>query len=216
MSRRHPTWEGTIETLESPGGVDQRTGKHLEDCPRCRLVANGARVLLATLEDAGIGGPSEALKDQTWVLLREDLQSRAQRHGDWPESADRAFRGAVSRVKEIWATIVADSLKPSLSVRGTTYAAPRALVYEAADFAISVSITPDPGGETVSIMGQLIPKLADSVPEGGRVELNAGPTHLEDAISNLGEFRFRDIPKGRIEIVVAVGDLRIRLAPLPF
>jgi hypothetical protein len=118
-------------------------------------------------------------------------------------------------MQEIWATLVADSLKPSLSVRGTTYAAPRALVYEAADFAISISITPDPGVETVRIMGQLIPKLADSVPEGGHVELHSGSTHLEEAISNLGEFRFRDVPKDKIEIVVAVGDLRIRLAPLP-
>jgi hypothetical protein len=215
MSRDHPNWQETIDVLESPGKVDEGTGKHLVDCPRCRLVADRARALLATFEVARVGGPSEALKDQTWILLQDDLRSRAQRRGEGTEPGEHVFRGAVSRMQEILATLVADSLRPSLSVRGTTFAAPRALVYEAADFAVSLSITPDPKGETVSIMGQLIPKLADSVPQGGRVELDAGPIHLEEAISSLGEFRFRDVPKGKIEIVVSVGDLRIRLAPLP-
>lgn len=208
MRSKHPSWQEILDAIERPDGGESVLA-HIDECPRCAAESEEARVLLETFDAAEVRDPSSALMERTLEALRRELRSRRE-----AEAASTGPTGSLgAKIREVWATLVADSLKPSLAVRGATHAVPRSLVYETDDFAISLSLGSRSTAKTMSVLGQLIPKRADSLPPGGRIELKAGGSLLQTQISEYGEFRFRDVPQAELEIGVCLGDYRILLTP---
>jgi hypothetical protein len=216
MKSRHPGWLEIVEAVEhgAPGGA---LGDHVKTCPLCGQWAAEVRGMLETFRDAADSRPPEALMERTWIRLREALEATK------PTGAQRLAAGlgrlaerAGSRIRDVWAALVADSLRPSLAVRGSTVATPRALVYETDDFAVSLSFTHDPKRKRLHVMGQVIPKgSVQGSLEGGRVEIGAGEDRIEAPLSAHGEFRFRDISSAApLELSVLLRDQRIRFEPL--
>jgi hypothetical protein len=227
MKSKHASWEEIIDVLAGGASV-AGLPEHLESCARCTARAGEVREILAALEDLTDSRPSPRLVEATWSRLREVLAASAARRG----RSGGLLESLGKRMREVAASLVADSMRPSPAVRGTVDAAPRTVVYETDDFAVSVSLSfgPDleswdvsgrrPGDVRLeeqsrgSIRGQVIPRTADAIPEGGSVMLRAGGSLHEAHLSAHGEFGFRDVPKGDLEFLVLVGGVQIRLAPL--
>ena len=167
--------------------------------------------MLGALEFAAEPGPTKSLIDQAW---REMVASES------AESVPEAgivdlLRKTKDKFDELVANLVADSLTPSHAVRGTSLASPRLVVYETTEFSVSLSLSPIQKEGGLEILGHVMPKLADSIPPGGRAILRGASAPTVTPLSKHGEFRFAAAGGKKVRIDVEIGKYRIVVGPLP-
>ncbi|MCK4414606.1 MAG: hypothetical protein KAY32_13815 [Candidatus Eisenbacteria sp.] len=212
MSQRHPTWEAIVDYLESPDRAEASVGDHLSQCPRCRRVAAEIRNLLADLAGSRLPRPPREVLQRTVDAVLSELAEERAASGRHPVPAEAAgTRGSLAALKEVWATLVADSLAPNLAVRGVVAAAPRMLLYKAEGFSITLSLIPCEEAASVDVMGQVTPQQSEVLPSGGRALLRQGDREEETALSPHGEFSFAGQAAGMPEVSIVLADSVIRL-----
>jgi len=205
--REHYDWEQILDRVEGRIPSDPGFRSHLESCPACAGARAEAERLRDALLLAGAKEPGPLLVASTWAAILEDSVSRGVR--------DLAS-GIGAAAKELWATLTADSLAPSHAVRAADQATPRLLVYETPDYSVSLSFIPTEEKGRTDILGQVVPKNAMELPEGGEVRIANRPDLEAYRMSEFGEFRISGLT--RIEgshLTLAFPEMRIHLGPLP-
>jgi hypothetical protein len=205
MSGSHCGWEELVAHVFD--GTPLNDPKHLEACETCSSSRRWLDALARGFELAAIPQPSPELVDAAWARIREEQREpvRGRERG----AAERLREG----IREVLATLTRDSLAPGFAVRSADVAAPRLLVFETADFAISVSL--DRSAETVDVHGQIVPKGKRSAALAGTVRVHAGGRTLEAALSSFGEFAFETLPMQPLTLAIEIGETRIGLSVNP-
>jgi hypothetical protein len=166
-----------------------------------------AEALVESMFLAGARDPGPNLIARTWAAILRDSATRRARE---------LAAGVRAAVAEIWATLSADSLQPSAAVRGADDAMPRLLVYETADYSVSLSFVPAAEQGSTDIIGQVVPKSALELPQGGQVQVRNRPELDAYRVSEFGEFRISGLARAEgTSLTVAFPEMRIHLGPLP-
>lgn len=206
----HLSFARLVEISEAAAGTDSGEARHLETCTRCADEFARARALLGSLYIVGAPAPSPELMARTWTRMVKEHEAIG---------ASTTPQGILDAIRDVFARLVADSLRPALAVRGSgsSTAVPRLLVYETVEYTVSVSMAAS-GGKTPNrfdLTGTVMPKDAPLLPSGGRVsvvdsEVTASP------LAEFGEFRLPATAIGDATfLLVEFPDLRIRVGPLP-
>jgi hypothetical protein len=155
-----------------------------------------------------------------------ETDERAERRGRQP--ARRIVERLRSRVGDLWAIPVADSLRASPALRGgpLTTDEPRVVVFDAGPFGVSISLGRAASGRGADITGQVFPNEAPTIPPGGRVTLSVGDAispggtppaqgTREVPLGEHGEFRLEGVPLGVVaELAIEIAGSCIRVGPL--
>jgi hypothetical protein len=207
MTGKHFEWEQILDRVEGRLPMDAEFQSHLDGCPACAAARSDAERLRDAMLVAGAPEPGTLLIARTWAAILEDSVSRRVRE---------AASGIRSAARELWATLTADSLVPSAVVRSGDHATPRLLVYETPDYAVSLSFIPTEEKGRTDILGQVVPKNAMELPEGGEVHIANRPELEAYRMSEFGEFRIAGLTciEGS-HLTLAFPEMRIHLGPLP-
>ncbi len=203
-------WTGPTRVMDTAEASMERvaaaTTDHLAGCARCRAELAELVRFARGLVVAGDVSPDVA------AINRALSQLRGAR-----SSSDRAAAGLGARIadglREIVATLVADSLRPSAAVRGAVSASPRLLVYDTDAYAISVSA--DREADRCVLRGQVTPTAADELPPRRTVTVraSASSTPTEADLNEFGEFVFDALPWGEFELTFTLGSDRVHIPP---
>jgi len=112
--------------------------------------------------------------------------------------------GPLGAIKEIWASLATGFLTPAHALRGGSTETPEVRVYEAGDYAVSLSLRRQ-GHATRCVLGRIVPKAAAGLPPG-LVVLRVGQHEQSLDPGPHGGFRFDDVPEGSIQLDVRLGD----------
>lgn len=212
MRDRHASWEEILAILESTDLADARVRSHMTQCKRCAHLAGEARTILGLLADARLPVPPSVLVEQTLARLQESPEQVADAEV-W--QATLGSRELIARLKstfrEVWAMLVADSLRPAADLRGSSVAPPRLVRYETPDYIVTLSLAPSSAGHARDVLGQLVPRRGAYVPAGACAAAARGQQMIEAHIGATGEFRLADVPAASDEVGILVGDDWIRL-----
>jgi len=177
--------------------MDANTRNHIETCEQCRSDLSWLQWL------AGFGVRENTYDPPTWALA----------------NAENVFKlkkpGLVTIAKEIVASLVYDSFNEPLpfGVRQRDLPARQAL-YQTGDVHLDLKI--EAGDEKGLIIGQIVADKADMDVAGLQIEITqAGQVISKSSTNALGEFIFRNLPKGNYELQVVVSDTMVKLPPLP-
>ena len=212
MRERHASWQEIVQSIESPENVNPTVQAHLRSCQKCTRLVEDARQMLRLFTDARLPDPPQALVKETLALLRTRLRGTA-RPAELEclkQELHETLRRSAAQLTEIWASLVADSLRPSPAVRGSRQAGPRTLLYETDAFSVAVSLTSDEKGEEYEVIGQIAPKKGASLPSGGWVVVEGDEAICEGSITDLGQFSLQGVQPDVEEMSVLLGDARIR------
>lgn len=206
-ANRHFDWEEILDRLEGRHAAEPEFSAHLETCDPCQTLRSEARALLGAMTLAATPEPSAILRARTWAQIASE-SARAK--------LGSIAAGAMAAAKEILATLVADSLQPSLAVRGVTSAAPRLLVYETPEYSVSLSLQDSSASGRHDIVGNLMPKLAAEIPNGAHMQVEDHPELGSVPISEFGEFRIEglEVVPGTM-LAIDLPEMRIHVGPLP-
>jgi hypothetical protein len=213
MREKHASWQEILESIESPAKVDPSIRANLRSCRQCARLVEDARQMLRLFTDARLPEPPRALAEKTLAQLRTRLRGEAL-PAEWEQLKQElreALRRSAAKLTEIRATLVADSLRPSLAVRGPRQAGPRTLLFETDAFSVAVSLASGERGKEYEVMGQVAPKRGASLPPGGWVVVESGQATHECPITDLGQFTLQGVQPDIEEMTVVLGDSRIRL-----
>jgi hypothetical protein len=202
---RHWSWQEILDWVEKT--VDPTRDAHLETCSECGKRVEMARRLLARVGHARLSAPPEHLLDSAWERVRDEWEARGAPGESRESPAERVRRG----VRELWASLTADSLQPSLGVRGgSTTASPRMVRYETEDFAISISLSSDAASGAIAVRGQVVPLREGGLPPDGRFLVSEEGEEHEAAIDGFGEFQVSGLASGAKRAAIRIGDILIR------
>lgn len=205
MPEKHVSWEQVLDATESPHLVDLAVQTHIRDCRQCSQLAAKIRKLLSTLTDARLPNAPESLRAKAWEALRARLAA----------AEDAPIRDALHegrrKLREICATLIADSLRPSLAVRGSAPGGDRTLLYETPDLTIALSLSSGADGPRSEVLGQVTPKQGNILPDEMRAVAQCGDETAETTVSNAGDFTLCDLPGDPAEVDLHVKDTCVRL-----
>ncbi len=210
--RGHPSWESIVRSAEArlqgraiDGEELRAVESHARRCKRCAsLLEDAERLLTSFASVAELPSPPEALVRSTTDRLLAGVRPGKM-------SVRERLEVAAGVAREVLASLVADSLSPSPVLRGAATAeAPRTLLFEAPGFSIAVSVFPSGPGR-VNVLGQISPLRAGVVPlEGQEVVLEAAGRTWTTRLSAYGEFAFRHLPRGTMEVSFLLAGSRLR------
>jgi hypothetical protein len=207
MAERHADWEELIEI--AIGGNDAPTNQHVSECATCREQLLIAREVVTSLFAAGVDEPGiGTINRAVRAVTAEAAEARGASLADHVRSAVESLRDALV------AGLVADSWTPSVAVRGATTAWPRVLVYETADHSISLSMTPGEIERSTSIVGQVVPRGSEVLPDPRRATLLGDGGERVTDLTEFGEFTFADA-LGATRLEILLGEQPICIDPLP-
>lgn len=177
--------------------MDAQARMHIEDCEQCK-------------------------SDVTWLRQMSDFGVREKKY-DPPEwastNAERLFKlkkpGLVTIAKEIVANLVYDSFNEPLPMGMRQRDLPaRQALYRTENVQLDLKI--ELGDEKGLIIGQVCADKGDMDITGLEIELTQKGEVIGKSRTNaLGEFIFKDLPKGNYEVQVYVSDTMVKLPPLP-
>ncbi len=220
MGSTHPDWKEILACVEADDAraPDEAVREHVETCQACSRLAGEVRRLVATFADARLPEVPPLLLEKTMAALTRELASESpvcRRAAPTRRGAiETLLRRAGETLTEVWAEMMADSLRPNHALRGATVASPRMLLYETPSHAISLSLAECAAGSALEVTGQVTPKMSAELPTGGVAMLKSGDTVLEAGLSEFGEFVFPNVPQGEIRLEIALGESLIRIAPI--
>jgi len=204
----HVNWEEILDYCEGERPPDDPVGEHILHCRRCReLLARAEATLHLLARGRDLQPPADAV-DKAAEVLQAELRGLSQ------PMPGRTVTGGLERLREVLATLVADSLVPSPTVRGAAEGGgPRVLLYETDDYAVTLSLPPATKcSPPDAVLGQIVPRRGDILPAGGRAILNYRDARYEEAVSEDGEFRFDAIPSSPEGLSILLADTIIRLS----
>jgi len=161
--------------------------------------------MLGLLSAARLQPLSPELAERTLRRLRDAQATTGARA---PESQPAAT------VREIWAILRSDSLRPNLALRGPE-PEPRILLYDTPEFAVALSVTEAPESGASQIRGQITPHQADSLPALREAAIVHAGHRRTVAVSEFGEFLLADLPGPWDRLEITLGDVRVRLPRPP-
>lgn len=169
------------------------------------------REMVWALELAAAKEMSREEAYQVWLKVKgRSMESVRENVGTF----DR-LRGSLTRgLREVAASLVQESLLPSLAVRGATSAQPKLLVYETDEFAISVSFSGPPEATRLKLIGQVAPKVSPEIPSGGKIALWSDSETFFAEVNEHGEFSVDNVPRGDLHMDILLGDDCIQLSPI--
>ncbi len=210
----HPNWDEILTHVESGSGGDALSD-HLRSCPACSRIVDELRELLTQLETARLPQPPAELLERTFTRLREEL-GKASREGEGSrrslgEAALALLGGIGEPLREHWAALVADSLRPSPLLRGSASDTDRTLLFETDDYSIALGISSGDGATQI-LRGQVSPKTAAGLPAEGRALILQADELSAQALSEYGEFRFAPLTATSTELGILLENLLIRFS----
>lgn len=218
----HLTDEGLLDLLRgeigitiepTPGDGENLTAErdHLLTCSSCAERAKEWRALLWSLALSS-PDPDPARVAEIW----HEAKRRAGLDPTSPPQtpADRFGAKLGATFRQLTASLRAESLQPSLAVRGSSVAAPRLLIFETDELAVSLSIATGPGAGRVRIVGGITPKTSRDLPRDGRVALFAGEQVIQASVTEQGEFTLEGILGGDLHLDITLGTDRIEISPI--
>jgi hypothetical protein len=192
---RHLTTESLIELAEGRLSPQSKrfAEQHIETCAMCFAEAS------------------------EWVSLLADMQSTALESApDWVLRncfALYQISKPVSKLKQLFATVLFDSTMASAAVGVRGVADSQQIVFRGADVDVHLRI----GGNPRVILGQMLRREANHFLDGIPVTLLHDGQQIEATITDtLGEFRFGTAPSGAARLQVdlpeyrLLGDFRIK------
>lgn len=207
MSCSAVRYEDLLCIIDGDPTVQPTVTAHVSSCDDCgRRLARVRNVLVLLQLDARTA-PSAALVTRTLEAMKRSASAGV------PARSDGALTQVMEAARRLVATLVADSLLPSMAFRGVRAAMPRMLVYETEPYALCLSLSPgrSPGG--TNVQGQIMPRHAARLPEGtATIEWRDG--RAREALSEFGEFRFDEVNATEVHVQIALGGTVINLAPL--
>ena len=211
MTSNHPSWEEIVDAVERSTGALR---DHLAGCPTCSKRAAEAARLIGLFREANLEEVPRSIVDEAHKKVVETLRTDSVVASDPAGAFLRRFiDGVGDGLQALWATLVADSHQANLAFRGSTYTAPRMLLYECPQFTISVSLNVGSEPDTIDVLGQVSPRATIDL-GGGVVGLKVNDDVHETTLSEFGEFAFYSVTEATLEIEVGVGDALVRLAPI--
>ena len=178
-------------------GMDAEARTHIEACEQCR-------------------------SDISWLQWLADFGVREKKYDPpfWASfNAESLFKlkkpGMVRIAKEIVANLVYDSFNDALpmGVRQRDLPARQAL-YRTGNVQLDLKI--ELGDEKGLIIGQIVADKGDMEITGLEIEITQqGQVIGKSRTNGLGEFVFRDLPRGNYELQVVLSDTMVKLPPLP-
>jgi len=212
MRKKHASWEEILALLESADSADSTVRSHLTQCERCAHLVAEARTMLGLLAGARLPVPPSPLVERTLALLHEAAgQAEAPGAREAASGPHEVLARLKSASREIWATLVADSLRPAADLRGSSVTSPRLVRYETADYIVTLSLAPAPPGDARDVMGQLVPRRGVSLPAGACAAAPRGEQKIEADIGPTGEFRLEQVPAASPQVDILVGQDWIHL-----
>ncbi len=212
MRDRHASWEEILAFLESTDSADSTVRPHLTSCKRCAQLAEEARAILGLLAEARLPVPPSALVERTLARLRASLEEATTVAAQPAALGSRELLKRLrSTFREVWGTLVADSLLPAPALRGSSVAPPRLVRYETPEYIVTLSLAPGSARQTRDVQGQLVPRRGEAVPSGACAAAAHGEQMIEAHIGATGEFRLSNVPASSDEVGILVGDDWIRL-----
>lgn len=216
MSDQHRRLEEILDWIESAAAVNPALESHLRVCPQCAHLADEARSLLARFADARLPDPPEDLVRRTLTAARARMAAAISAPADGEADSVRLgfaerFRHHGGKPFEVWATLIADSLRPSPALRGTDKSAPRMVRYETDQFSVAVSFISNAAGESWDITGQVAPKGGGTLPPDAWAAVMGTRQLIETPLSEFGEFALKGVVPVSDELGILVGDSLIRL-----
>lgn len=210
MSKKHPEWEKILSHVEQDAPGDP-VSEHVAQCRQCQQLAGQLRELLGAFEAARLPEVPPEMIERT--LRKLDLESV----GEEGIPAVLTLRKALSEwaarlgrpLKEIRASLVADSLVPTPLLRGGTDR--RSLLFETEDYSIAVGVSAREAG-TRDLRGQVSPKEKAHLPAVGSALLGTAAGAMESGLSEFGEFSFEAAPAESSELAIVLEDLLIRIS----
>lgn len=211
MTTSHPSFEILLDLAEGRD-VSGDVRAHVDGCATCRPLAASAEALIAAMENARqLDEVPSNTRSAAMHAIRGELGRIANAR---PHVLESFLRRLGDEARVLLAGLAGDSLQPSAATRsGGATAAPRMLLYETDGYEITVALSRAERG-TLDVSGQVTPMSGD-LPDGGVVGLRVGDHTDQTSLSELGDFAFRSVPGGELELEVGVGMSLIRLAAIP-
>lgn len=192
----HPDWDSIWQELIMRGEPSPETLAHARECSACHDKVGRARRLDARLRSAGM-----ARAPEPWV-------ERAVRRVT--KAAVLTQRTAIF-TDEILAELVADSLQPAMGVRGAPSGF-RTRVCRGAGFL--VSMREEVSAQGLEVRGQVVPPPQSDLPADGIAQLVTERDSELSSLSPHGEFIFGPLQGDVRELVLLLGDVRLRVPHL--
>lgn len=170
------------------------------------------REVIWALELASCASVDSVTADGIW---REVKRRAAVRPGAEVIRTARTIWGEVSRgLREVVATLDQRTLRPAAAVRSAGEDRPRVLIYETDQYAVSLTFSGAPEATRVSMIGQIVPKAATSIPEGGRVAVFSDRETSLAAVNEFGEFSVSGVRRGSLHMDLLLGTESIQISPI--
>jgi hypothetical protein len=189
----HLNTEVVLDLVEGRLDHDQESfwKRHLGSCEECRQEATRWRQLGLNLKRAH-------LKSAPDIDVHEAMAI-------FPEPRNEEKRG----IRSVLASIVFDSgTEPAFAGARGTLPSARQLVMRAEEFDIHVKIWGD--ADHREMLGQLLPRSGQDFVQSARFHLLCNGERIEStAVDDLGEFRFTDVPDGKLSLQIDLPNLTV-------
>ncbi|MBD3336884.1 MAG: hypothetical protein GF355_15335 [Candidatus Eisenbacteria bacterium] len=189
MSRDHPRWEEIVAFAEGLSEAGKETAEHIAACRLCAAAVSDLRELLPILREARLSPPPPETVGKTLAALRREWTAGASPGG----SARRRAGRAGGRLREIWASVAADSLAPNHAVRASGRTASRSLIFRAEEFTVALSMSPGELAHLCDLMGHVMSNRESPEAPGGEARLCSHDRTWSAQIDAGGEFAFHDV-----------------------
>lgn len=213
MRTNHLEWSDLVRWMESGEGANSELESHLLTCRRCARQAVEVRRLLSTLNDARLPSPPPELVERTVRRVRREATAAAGASAE-PESVGpvHGLPGPLRSLREVWAVLVGDSLRPSPALRGGGPEPSRVMVFETDEYSIALSIEKISTGAPTGVRGQVVPRGDRPLPPHGCVRAMLREHEISTDVSEFGEFLLEETSTSSIEgIDLVLGESLIRI-----